>query len=125
MESFATVSKKYREELEGAEVEFKYFFDIKSAFLKLNYRNHRKMTIGDNRILHTGRMDLEEEYITGDRRFDCWRNTNIRIEGYRDTYFAKLLLTGVEISYKKEFFHCKNIIADNVVVVIQGIMSKT
>ena len=74
-------------------VEFKYFLDIKFALSKLNYRNHRKMTIIDNRILHTGGMNLGEEYITGGKRFNLWRDTNIRIEGKLVFHYLAIFIT--------------------------------
>lgn len=61
--SFRTISKAYRNELKQAGVEFLYFLDIKTSILKLNYRNHRKMTIIDNDIVHTGGMNLSDQYI--------------------------------------------------------------
>ncbi len=93
MGSFGTISEKYRKELAKEGVEFKYFLDIKFALSKLNYRNHRKMTIIDNRILHTGGMNLGEEYITGGKRFETWRDTNIRIEGELVLHYLAIFIT--------------------------------
>lgn len=70
MGSLGTISGKYKKELEDAGVEFKYFLDVKFSLSKMNYRNHRKMTIIDNRILHSGGMNLGIEYITGGERFE-------------------------------------------------------
>ncbi len=91
--SFGTISEKYRKELAKVGVEFRYFLDIKFALSKLNYRNHRKMTIIDNRILHTGGMNLGEEYITGGNRFKSWRDTNIRIEGKLVLHYLAIFIT--------------------------------
>ncbi len=93
MGSLGTISEKYRKELSKVGVEFKYFLDIKFALSKLNYRNHRKMTIIDNRILHTGGMNLGEEYITGGKRFNLWRDTNIRIEGKLVFHYLAIFIT--------------------------------
>ena len=62
--SFFTISRRYKRELEKAGVEFFYFLNIKTSLLKLNYRNHRKMTIVDGKVLHSGGMNLGLEYIT-------------------------------------------------------------
>lgn len=79
--SLKTISREYRNQLRDAGVEFLYFLDIKHSWFKLNYRNHRKMTIIDYSILHTGGMNLGIEYITGGKHFDYWRDTNIRLQG--------------------------------------------
>lgn len=79
--SFGRISVKYRKSLEAAGIEFRYFLDVKYKLMKLNYRNHRKMVIVDSKVLHTGGMNLGQEYIDGGKAFDSWRDTNARIEG--------------------------------------------
>ncbi len=91
--SFRAISKKYRRELLKAGIEFRYFLDIKFALSKLNYRNHRKMTIIDSKILHTGGMNLGEEYITGGSRFNEWRDTNFRVEGELVIQYLTIFIT--------------------------------
>ncbi|NLK67464.1 MAG: cardiolipin synthase [Campylobacteraceae bacterium] len=91
--SFFTISRRYKRELEKAGVEFFYFLNIKTSLLKLNYRNHRKMTIVDGRILHSGGMNLGLEYITGGRRFKSWRDTNFRIVGDMALYYLTVFAT--------------------------------
>lgn len=91
--SMGTISRKYRRELINAGVEFKYFLDVRFDLLKFNYRNHRKMTIVDYRILHTGGMNLGEEYITGGKRFSEWRDTNMRAEGEIVNQYLTVFLT--------------------------------
>ena len=111
-----TISGKYRKELAEVGVEFRYFLDIKYTILKSNYRNHRKMTIIDNKILHTGGMNLGEEYITGGKRFETWRDTNIRITGeqiidYLVIFFTDWLNSGGKQDFEKE--EMENIIKEN------------
>lgn len=91
--SFLSIDRVYKKELEKAGVEFLYFLDIKLFMLKLNYRNHRKMTIIDGKILHTGGMNLGLEYITGGDRFESWRDTNIRIKGDMVLYYMAIFAT--------------------------------
>jgi cardiolipin synthetase len=114
--SMGTISGKYRKELAEVGVEFRYFLDIKYTILKSNYRNHRKMTIIDNKILHTGGMNLGEEYITGGKRFETWRDTNIRITGeqiidYLVIFFTDWLNSGGKQDFEKE--EMENIIKEN------------
>ncbi|ASM35384.1 Cardiolipin synthase [Campylobacter sputorum subsp. bubulus] len=91
--SFRTISKAYRNELKQAGVEFLYFLDIKTSILKLNYRNHRKMTIIDNDIVHTGGMNLADQYINGGNDYDNWRDTNIRLKGNIFVYYLVIFIT--------------------------------
>ncbi len=100
--SMGTISKKYKKELSEVGVEFRYFLDIKFSLLKFNYRNHRKMTVVDHKIVHTGGMNLGEEYITGGKKYKSWRDTNVRIEGeivnqYLTIFFTDWLNSGGEI----------------------------
>ncbi|MGA4669553.1 cardiolipin synthase [Propionibacteriaceae bacterium Y1923] len=48
---------------------------------RLNYRNHRKITVVDAEIGHTGGFNLGQEYIDGGKRFPAWRDTGLRITG--------------------------------------------
>ncbi|QKF65359.1 cardiolipin synthase [Campylobacter corcagiensis] len=91
--SFLSIDRVYKKELEKAGVEFLYFLDIKLFMLKLDYRNHRKMTIIDGKILHTGGMNLGLEYITGGDKFDSWRDTNIRVIGDMALYYMAIFAT--------------------------------
>ena len=93
MGSLGTISGKYKKELEDAGVEFKYFLDVKFSLSKMNYRNHRKMTIIDNRILHSGGMNLGIEYITGGERFESWRDSNFRVEGELTVHYLAIFIT--------------------------------
>jgi cardiolipin synthase len=54
--------------------------DIKSIN-KLNYRNHRKLTVIDGDIGFTGGMNLGQEYIDGKPKYPSWRDTCIRFTG--------------------------------------------
>ncbi|WP_425352467.1 cardiolipin synthase [Alkalicoccus urumqiensis] len=59
------------------------FFPSKVAMinLRLNYRNHRKLTIIDGRTGYVGGFNVGDEYIGSSRRFGDWRDTHLRICG--------------------------------------------
>lgn len=59
------------------------FFPTKWKILnsKINYRNHRKLTIIDNKIGYIGGFNIAREYIGRKRKFGYWRDTHIRIKG--------------------------------------------
>lgn len=50
--------------------------------LRINYRNHRKIVVIDNRIAYVGGFNIGREYIGLDEKFGYWRDTHLRIRGY-------------------------------------------
>lgn len=52
-----------------------------SGLARINYRNHRKITVVDAEIGHTGGFNIGQEYIDGGKRFPAWRDTGIRLTG--------------------------------------------
>lgn len=49
--------------------------------LRVNYRNHRKIVIIDNRIGYVGGFNIGREYISMDERFGYWRDTHLKLHG--------------------------------------------
>ncbi len=47
----------------------------------INYRNHRKITVVDGEIGHTGGLNIGQEYIDGGKAYPAWRDTGIRFTG--------------------------------------------
>ncbi len=48
---------------------------------RLNYRNHRKITVVDGNVGHTGGINIGQNYIDGGKKFPSWRDTGIRLTG--------------------------------------------
>lgn len=83
-------------------------FDI-TAIAKINYRNHRKITIVDGVIAHTGGFNIAQEYIDGGKRYDSWRDTGLRMEGpavfaLQDLFAQRWFEVGRESLYLDRFF---------------------
>ncbi len=55
-------------------------YDI-SQLARINYRNHRKITVVDAEIGHSGGFNIGQEYIDGGKKYPAWRDTGIRITG--------------------------------------------
>ena len=55
-------------------------FGIKIG-LNLNYRNHRKILVIDEKIGYTGGYNIANEYCDMVPRFGHWRDSHIRIKG--------------------------------------------
>lgn len=49
--------------------------------LRMNYRNHRKIVVIDNRVAYVGGFNVGKEYIGLDESFGHWRDTHLRICG--------------------------------------------
>ena len=64
-------------------VELKVFAPIRIFKIAhhLNYRNHRKIVIIDNKIAFTGGMNISDKYVEGDENLGFWRDTFVRVEG--------------------------------------------
>ncbi len=49
--------------------------------LRINYRNHRKIVVIDNRVGYVGGFNVGKEYLGLDERFGYWRDTHLRVLG--------------------------------------------
>lgn len=76
------VRKRFFKRLQAAGVEAHPFFKVNFPLLgyRLNWRNHRKIVIIDDRIGYIGGMNVADRYIDGGK-FDTWRDSHLRIEG--------------------------------------------
>ncbi len=80
--SFFTSEELFRSLVEaGGEV--KRFFPIRLGYyLRVNYRNHRKIVVIDGRIGYLGGMNIGEEYMGTDVANQIpWRDSHLRMEG--------------------------------------------
>ena len=64
---------------------------------RINYRNHRKVTIIDNRVAFVGGMNIGDEYL-GKGKIGYWRDTSVKIYG------------DVVSSFEKEFYFSLSIV---------------
>ncbi len=49
--------------------------------VRLNYRDHRKITVIDGKIGYVGGLNIGDEYLGRVKRYGKWRDTHLRIEG--------------------------------------------
>ncbi len=80
---FNKMTRKFKRNLKDAGIITKYFLNPTNVLAGrlLNYCNHRKILVIDGKIAYTGGMNIGDEYITGGRKFDSWRDTHVRLEG--------------------------------------------
>lgn len=77
------LSRRYKSRLKRAGVEIFPFEKVTFPLLatRINYRNHRKITIVDGLIGHMGGINIADKYIEGDPKIGPWHDTQIRIVG--------------------------------------------
>jgi cardiolipin synthase len=54
---------------------------LRRLHLRLNYRNHRKIVVIDNKVGYVGGFNIGKEYVGLDPKFGYWRDTHLRIIG--------------------------------------------
>lgn len=79
----AGISSRYFKPLLAAGGEVVSFFPAAIPFLnfRVNFRNHRKLTIIDGKTGYTGGFNIGDEYLGKDKRLGYWRDTHLRIKG--------------------------------------------
>ncbi len=78
-----SLSKKYIKKLRKAGVEIYSFLPVRfGKFLSsINYRNHRKIIVIDNKIAFTGGINISDKYVTGDPTLGIWHDMHLQLEG--------------------------------------------
>ncbi|MCL1983261.1 MAG: cardiolipin synthase [Clostridiales bacterium] len=77
------ISSKGLEEFERAGGRYALFFPPKIKYLnmKLNYRNHRKITVIDGELGYIGGFNIGKEYLGQKKKFGYWRDTHLKVLG--------------------------------------------
>lgn len=78
-----SLSKTYLKKLLDIGVEVYPFLPFKfGRFLRsVNYRNHRKIIVIDNKVAFTGGINISDKYLKGDSNLGKWHDMHLRIEG--------------------------------------------
>lgn len=78
-----TVSMSFWEKLKAQGMEVAVFFPalLGRFHLRINYRNHRKLLIVDNKVAYVGGFNIGREYVDLDEKLGHWRDTHLRISG--------------------------------------------
>lgn len=76
------VKSRFFKKLQKGGIEAHPFFKVNFPLLgyRLNWRNHRKIAVIDDKIGYIGGMNVADRYVDGGK-FDVWRDTHLRIEG--------------------------------------------
>ena len=54
---------------------------LKLININMNFRNHRKIVVIDNKIGFVGGFNVGDEYLGKDDKFGYWRDTHIKFKG--------------------------------------------
>jgi len=75
--------EKFWEELQEAGAHVHAFLPVFIAFFdkRLNYRNHRKITVVDGKIGYVGGINIGDEYVGKNRKLGYWRDSCVRLMG--------------------------------------------
>jgi len=78
-----SVSRKYWKNLNAQGIRTAEFFpaSLRRLHLRINYRNHRKIVVIDNKVGYVGGFNIGKEYIGLDPKFGYWRDTHLRLHG--------------------------------------------
>ncbi|GAA4112375.1 hypothetical protein GCM10022393_10790 [Aquimarina addita] len=78
-----SLSRTYIKKLKKIGVEIYSFLPIRfGQFLSsVNYRNHRKIIVIDNKIAFTGGINVSDKYVIGDPTLGIWHDMHLQIEG--------------------------------------------
>ncbi len=77
-----TLPYRYEEKLKAKGIKVAVFNEAKPRLsLKMNNRDHRKITVVDGYIGYTGGINLADEYINVREKHGHWKDTGIRLEG--------------------------------------------
>ena len=73
----------YIKELQSANIHVSAFHTRKGKGnrFQINFRNHRKIVVVDNRLAWIGGHNVGDEYLGKNPKFGHWRDTHLRIEG--------------------------------------------
>ena len=63
-----------------------------SSRLRLNYRNHRKITVVDGIVGYVGGMNIGDEYLGKGKRLKPWRDTHLRLTGSSVSFLQERFL---------------------------------
>lgn len=78
-----SVSRKFFRRMTEAGVEVYPFFRVAFPMLssRINWRNHRKLTVIDGNVGYIGGMNIADRYVDGGKNFTLWRDLHARLTG--------------------------------------------
>ena len=96
-------NKIFFNELKENNVEVIEFFPalLKIFQLNINYRNHRKIIIIDNKISYIGGVNFRDDHFNKNEKLSPWRDTHLRVVGKTSLELLKMFLQDLKLSKPK------------------------
>ncbi len=84
---------QYKKKLSKLGIKVKIFSPISYIFSSvINYRDHRKICVIDNKIAYTGGANIGDSYINVEKKKGIWKDNGVRLEGDAVKSFTLLYL---------------------------------
>ncbi len=115
-----SLSQSYLRKLQKIGVEVAQFLPFRfGRFLSsLNYRNHRKIIVVDNKIGFTGGINISDKYLKGDPSVGKWHDTHLRIDGEAAAFLNRIFVADWFLASNKKVamdsFKTANTVEQNV-----------
>lgn len=92
-------SKKIFKELKKKGAELYAFFPSIFGLInfRINYRNHRKIVIIDDKVGYIGGFNVGDEYLGKKKKFGPWRDTHVRVTGGA--------ILGLKLRFLKDWYY--------------------
>jgi len=91
---------------------------------RLNYRNHRKITIADGLFGYVGGINIGDEYTGKDKKLGYWRDASVRLSGdavyeLQRTFFKDWeFVCGEKLPYSERFYPKHEVSARDTVQIV-------
>ena len=81
--SIRQINRSFKKRMREIGVKLQIFAPIHKDLTKLslNYRNHQKIVVVDDRVGYTGGINLSDEYFNLYPKYGHWKDTAVRLEG--------------------------------------------
>ena len=83
---------------------FPPLFGMRLFNIRINYRNHRKIVVIDNKIGYVGGINIRDDHMGSVKRLSPWTDLHLRVEGDSVIDLQKTFLKDWRFSYKKKDF---------------------
>lgn len=85
---------------------------LKNLLFSLNFRNHRKILVIDNKVAFTGGVNVSDKYIKHGDELGKWKDTHLRLEGPIVNDIHLVFLKDYFFASKKEEFRVEDHISE-------------
>lgn len=91
--SLGRLPKGFKNDFGNGKIETAVFNSLRPILSgKVNYRNHRKITVIDGEIAYTGGINIGDEYTNTIQRYGHWKDAGVRVTGSAVDSFAVMFL---------------------------------